>query len=36
MNSRYNFMEESVAADDVSKSAYPDPLTLNYLNFKLN
>lgn len=36
MNSRYNFMEESVVADEVSKSAYPDPLTLNYLNFKLN
>lgn len=35
MNSRYSFMTEGSVADEVSKSAYPDPLSLNYLNLDL-
>lgn len=35
MKSRYDYMSEGVVADEVSDSLYPDPLTLNYLNFKM-
>lgn len=35
MNSRYNFMTESVVKDEVSNSFYPDPLTLNYITLKI-
>lgn len=33
--SRYDYMSEGSVTDEVSKSAYPDPLSLNYLNFNL-
>lgn len=28
-------MKEGVVFDEVSESAYPDPLSINYLNFKM-
>ena len=34
MISRYDFMDDGVALDPVSGSRYPDPLSLNYLNFR--
>lgn len=36
MNSRYNFMTEGNTFDEVSKSLYPDPLSLNYHNLALS
>lgn len=33
MNSRYDFMREGTVKDEKSGSLYPDPLSLNYLNF---
>ena len=35
-NSRYDFMTEGTVLDEVSESLYPDPLSLNYLDLKLN
>lgn len=35
MNSRYNFMKEGTVRDSVSGSLYPDPLSLNYLEFNM-
>lgn len=34
--SRYDFMTSGVVQDEVSGSYYPDPLSLNYLNFKMS
>ena len=33
---RYDFMKEGVVSDEISKSNYPDPLSLNYLNLTLS
>lgn len=32
---RYDFMKEGVVADSKSGSLYPDPLSLNYLDFQM-
>lgn len=34
--SRYDFMKSGSVQDEVSGSYYPDPLSLNYLEFKMN
>lgn len=34
--SRYDFMTSGVVQDEVTGSYYPDPLSLNYLNFKMS
>ena len=35
-NSRYDFMTDSKVRDEVTRSYYPDPLSLNYNNFSLS
>lgn len=35
-NSRYDFMEEGKVMDTVSKSYYPDPLSLSYLGLRMS
>ena len=34
-NSRYDFMKEGSVIDEVSGSAWPDPLTFNYHDFEM-
>lgn len=34
--SRYDFMQSGSSFDPVTHTAYPDPLTLNYFDLKLN
>lgn len=36
MQSRYDFMKEGTVVDEVSGSRFPDPLSLNYLDFKMS
>ena len=33
--SRYDFMKDGVIVDDVTGSYYPDPLSLNFSNFRI-
>lgn len=35
-NSRYDFMEEGKVRDDITRSFYPDPLSINYNNFVMS
>lgn len=35
-NSRYDFMSDSKVRDEVTRSFYPDPMSLNYNNFTLS
>jgi len=35
MKSRYDFMLEGTIRDEVSDNLYPDPLSLNYLDFHI-
>lgn len=34
--SRYDFMTEGVVKDEITNNLYPDPLSINYFNFKLS
>lgn len=34
MKSRYDFMKEGVVKDEGSNNYYPDPLSMNYLDFR--
>ena len=36
MISRYDFMEAGSTKDSVTDSYYPDPLSLNYINFGMS
>jgi len=35
-NSRYDFMKEGSVQDEITGSLYPDPLSINYLNFQIS
>jgi len=35
-NSRYDFMKEGAVIDEITESAWPDPLTLNYHDFEIS
>ena len=35
-NSRYDFMSDSKVRDEVTRSFYPDPMSLNYNNITLS
>ena len=32
-NSRYDFMKDGKVRDEITRSFYPDPLSINYNNF---
>lgn len=35
-NSRYDFMKEGSVIDEVSENTWPDPLSINYHEFKMS